>query len=244
MNKTPSFQDSFNDSAPLLKAVALCKSFHIGTRRLEILRDISLEIKRGEFIALQGASGAGKSTLLNLLAGLDLPDNGFVQIDGIRTDKISNSELSDIRNLKIGFIFQSYHLLPDFDALENVSIPARIARRPAFETRRRAIQLLEQVGLKDRMTHRPSELSGGEQQRVAIARALINNPPLIIADEPTGNLDSLTGGEILELLLRLCHQEQSTLLMATHDTLIANRADRSLHIADGKLDESPLCPSK
>ena len=244
MNKTPSFHDSFNDSAPLLKAVALCKSFHIGTRRLEILRDISLEIKRGEFIALQGASGAGKSTLLNLLAGLDLPDNGFVQIDGIRTDKISNSELSDIRNLKIGFIFQSYHLLPDFDALENVSIPARIARRPAFETRRRAIQLLEQVGLKDRMTHRPSELSGGEQQRVAIARALINNPPLIIADEPTGNLDSLTGGEILELLLRLCHQEQSTLLMATHDPLIAHRADRSLHIADGKLDESPLCPSK
>lgn len=234
---TPTTPDNTSTPKPILEGKDLHKSFLIGKRSLEILRGISIMVQRGEFIALRGASGAGKSTLLNLLAGLDIPDKGSVRIDGEpATQELSDYELTRIRNRKIGFIFQSYHLLPEFDALENVTMPARIARRPYRETEQKAIHLLEQVGLKDRMEHRPTELSGGEQQRVAIARALINDPPLLIADEPTGNLDSLTGQEILNLLLQLRNERGCTLIMATHDAEIAHLADRTFHIIDGKLE--------
>ena len=219
----------------ILQAHGLHKSFYVGKRKLEILRGISMNVRPGEFIALCGASGAGKSTLLNLLAGLDTPDEGYVLLDGKRTDLLSDKELTQIRNRQIGFIFQSYHLLPEFDALENVSMPARIARRPYRETVSEAEQLLCRVGLEDRIEHRPSELSGGEQQRVAIARALINHPSLLIADEPTGNLDSKTGREILDLLLQLRSERRCSLVMATHDAGIADQADHTFHIMDGRL---------
>lgn len=219
----------------ILQAHGLHKSFYVGKRKLEILRGISMNVRPGEFIALCGASGAGKSTLLNLLAGLDTPDEGYVLLDGKRTDQLSDKELTQIRNRQIGFIFQSYHLLPEFDALENVSMPARIARRPYRETVSEAEQLLCRVGLEDRIEHRPSELSGGEQQRVAIARALINHPSLLIADEPTGNLDSKTGREILDLLLQLRSERRCSLVMATHDAGIADQADHTFHIVDGRL---------
>ena len=219
----------------ILQAHGLHKSFYVGKRKLEILRGISMNVRPGEFIALCGASGAGKSTLLNLLAGLDTPDEGYVLLDGKRTDRLSDKELTQIRNRQIGFIFQSYHLLPEFDALENVSMPARIARRPYRETVSEAEQLLCRVGLEDRIEHRPSELSGGEQQRVAIARALINHPSLLIADEPTGNLDSKTGRENLDLLLQLRSERRCSLVMATHDAGIADQADHTFHIVDGRL---------
>jgi len=219
----------------ILQAQGLHKSFFVGKRKLEILRGISMNVRPGEFIALCGASGAGKSTLLNLLAGLDTPDEGHVILSGKRTDQLSDRELTQIRNRQIGFIFQSYHLLPEFDALENVSMPARIARRPYRETIEEAEQLLCRVGLEERIEHRPPELSGGEQQRVAIARALINHPSLLIADEPTGNLDSKTGREILDLLLQLRSERRCALVMATHDTGIADQADHTFHIVDGRL---------
>lgn len=222
-------------SSCLLQVSGLYKSFLIGPRKLDILKDISFSVKPGEFVALQGASGAGKSTLLNLIGMLDRPDGGSIILEGKATGQMSDYELSKIRNQNIGFVFQSYHLLPEFDALENVIIPARIARRPYAEVKKRGIELLRQVGLANRIAHRPSELSGGEQQRVAIARSLINDPSLLIADEPTGNLDSQTGREILDLLLELRSERSCTLVIATHDLDIAVQADQTLHIVDGSL---------
>lgn len=222
-------------SPSLLQVSGLCKSFLIGTRKLDILKDISFSVKQGEFVALQGASGAGKSTLLNLIGMLDRPDAGSIVLEGKETGQMSDYDLAKIRNHKIGFVFQSYHLLPEFDALENVIIPARIARRPYAEVKNRGIELLKQVGLANRTGHRPSELSGGEQQRVAIARSLINDPSLLIADEPTGNLDSRTGRDILNLLLQLRSERSCTLVIATHDLEIAAQADQTFHIVDGSL---------
>mgnify|MGYP000851336802 CR=1 FL=1 len=224
-------------SPPLLQVFDLHKSFTIGNRRLDILKNISFSVKAGDFVSLQGASGAGKSTLLNLIGMLDRPDAGSILIEGKQTRQMSDHDLARIRNHKIGFVFQSYHLLPEFDALENISMPARIARRPHAEVRERAVKLLEQVGLAGRADHRPSELSGGEQQRVAIARSLINNPSLLIADEPTGNLDSKTGREILDLLLRLRSERSCTLIIATHDSEIAAQANQTFHIVDGSLKD-------
>ena len=235
MNNNEFSNTDTNTEEFILQAQGLHKSFYVGKRKLEILRGISMNVRPGEFIALCGASGAGKSTLLNLLAGLDTPDEGYVLLAGKRTDQLSDRELTQIRNRQIGFIFQSYHLLPEFDALENVSMPARIARRPYRETIEEAEQLLCRVGLEERIEHRPPELSGGEQQRVAIARALINHPSLLIADEPTGNLDSQTGREILDLLLQLRSERRCALVMATHDTSIADQADHTFHIVDGRL---------
>ncbi len=166
---------------------------------------------------------------------LDRPDAGSIVLEGKETGQMSDYDLAKIRNHKIGFVFQSYHLLPEFDALENVIIPARIARRPYAEVKNRGIELLQQVGLANRTGHRPSELSGGEQQRVAIARSLINDPSLLIADEPTGNLDSQTGREILNLLLQLQSERSCTLVIATHDLEIAAQADQTFYIVDGSL---------
>jgi lipoprotein-releasing system ATP-binding protein len=223
-------------SDPLLIARNLRKRYTLGRRDVEVLRGVSLEISAGEFVALRGASGAGKSTLLHLVGGLDTPDSGEIIVSGQNLGRISSNALSRFRTEKIGFIFQAYHLLPEFDALENVSIPGRIARHNSGEVRNRAQKLLERVGLGARLDHRPYELSGGEQQRVAIARALINQPNVIIADEPTGNLDSHTGQEILALLQEIRSELNTTLLIATHDMNVANSAPRVVRLVDGQIE--------
>jgi lipoprotein-releasing system ATP-binding protein len=222
-------------AAPLVTARGLRKSYLMGKRTLEVLRDIDLVVARGEFLALRGASGAGKSTLLHLLGGLDLPNAGEISFDGTDLRSLSAGALAEWRNRRVGFIFQAYHLLPELSALENVALPARLARTSSAESARRAAALLGRVGLAERLEHRPSELSGGEQQRVAIARALVNEPDLILADEPTGNLDSHTGADIIQLLQTLREERQATFILATHDAQIAARAPRVIELADGHL---------
>ncbi len=219
----------------LLSAKGIHKTYSLGQRALEVLRGVDVELAAGDFLAMRGASGAGKSTLLHLLGGLDEPTRGEVQFDGFNLAKLSSSTLAHLRNLKIGLIFQAYYLLPELDALENVCLPARMARKPADEVAERGRELLARVGLKERMEHKPYELSGGEQQRVAIARALINEPKLILADEPTGNLDSHTGEEIIELLCGLRSEKQTTLVIATHDAKVAARAPRVMELVDGQV---------
>ncbi len=225
-------------SEPLVSAKAVSKSYELGRRSLAVLRELSLEVAPGEFVALRGASGAGKSTLLHLLGGLDRPDGGEVWFAGKNLASLPGSELAHLRNFKVGFVFQAYHLLPEMDALENVCLPARIARVPAKDAEARGRELLARVGLKERVEHRPPELSGGERQRVAIARALINEPQLILADEPTGNLDSRTGDEIIELLCSLVAERKATLIVATHDAHVADRAPKTIHLVDGKIQGS------
>lgn len=222
-------------SEPLLATRALAKSYAMGRRTLEVLRGVDVTMTRGEFVALRGASGAGKSTLLHLIGGLDTPNSGEILFDGQNVSKFSERELIHFRNRCIGFIFQSYHLLPELNALENVCLPARIGRIPANTAEIRGRELLEAVGLKERIDHKPYELSGGEQQRVAIARAMANQPDLILADEPTGNLDSHTGGEIIQLLQNLIADRKTTLLIATHDAKIAAAAPRVIELLDGEL---------
>lgn len=219
----------------LLAARGLTKSYAMGRRTVEVLRGVDLEIGRSDFLALRGASGAGKSTLLHLIGGLDSANSGEILFDGRNVAKFSEGDLCYYRNRRLGFIFQAYHLLPELTALENVCLPARIGRLAptAAETRGRA--LLEQVGLKERTEHKPYELSGGEQQRVAVARALISEPELILADEPTGNLDSRTGAEIIELLRNLCVQKHTTLVIATHDAKVAACAQRVVELIDGRI---------
>ena len=207
----------------------------MGRRTLEVLRGINLAVRRGEFLALQGASGAGKSTLLHLLGGLDHPTAGQIRFEGAEVSSLGGAALARLRNERVGFIFQAYHLFPELDALENVCLPARLARMPAAAAAARGRELLGRVGLGERMEHRPYELSGGEQQRVAIARALINSPPLILADEPTGNLDSRTGAEIIELLCALGVEKDTTLIVATHDAQVARRAPKVVHLVDGHM---------
>jgi len=216
--------------APLLRASNLKRSFKIGRRSIDVLRGISLEVAAGECVFLCGASGAGKTTLLYTLAGLERPEAGEVFFESTSVYGIGGSRLARLRNTRMGFVFQSYYLLPELTALENVLVPALIGRN---EARERAEALLKRVGLGERMHHLPAELSGGEQQRVAIARALINDPSVLFADEPTGNLDSHTGESIIELLLGLGREERRTLVVVTHDTALAQRGDRILHIEDG-----------
>jgi lipoprotein-releasing system ATP-binding protein len=219
----------------LLVARDVHKSYTMGKRTLEVLRGVSLTIGRTEFLALRGASGAGKSTLLHLLGGLDAPNSGEIIFAGQKLTNLNGASRSRWRNQKVGFIFQAYHLLPELDALENVCLPARLARVAAREAEARGRDLLGRVGLAKRLEHKPFELSGGEQQRVAIARALVNSPELILADEPTGNLDSHTGDEIMELLLALRGERQTTLIIATHDAKIAERAPKVFELVDGQL---------
>jgi ABC-type lipoprotein export system ATPase subunit len=220
----------------LLSASGLKKTYVMGKRTLEVLRGVDVEITHGGFVALRGASGTGKSTLLHLLGGLDTPNAGEIFFDGQNVSRFSDSELTHFRNRRVGFVFQAYHLLPELTALENVCLPARVARVGAGVTARRAEALLARVGLQDRLDHKPSELSGGEQQRVAIARALINEPELLLADEPTGNLDSHTGGEIIELLKGLRAEKQMTLVIATHDAKVASSAPRVIELVDGQIN--------
>jgi putative ABC transport system ATP-binding protein/lipoprotein-releasing system ATP-binding protein len=216
--------------APLLRATGLKRSFKIGRRSIDVLRGISLEVMPGEAIFLCGASGAGKTTLLYTLAGLERPEGGEVTFEETSVYGIGGSRLAKLRNTRMGFVFQSYFLLPELTALENVLVPAMIGGR---EARQRGEALLERVGLAERLHHLPAELSGGEQQRVAIARALINDPSILFADEPTGNLDSHTGESIIELLLGIGRADRRTLVVVTHDKTLAQRGDRILHIEDG-----------
>ena len=222
-------------SEALLSATGLHKTYILGKRSLEVLRGVDLELQRGEFLALRGASGAGKSTLLHLLGGLDTPNRGEVRLAGRNLSTLGRQDLARLRRKEVGFIFQAYYLLPELDALENVCLPARMARTPAAEAEARGRDLLARVGLRERVEHKPYELSGGEQQRVAIARAMINEPDLILADEPTGNLDSHTGEEIIELLCALRVEKQTTLIMATHDARVAARAPKVVELVDGQI---------
>ncbi len=219
-------------SEPHLIARDLRRSFVIGARRVEVLRGISLEVSRGEAIFLCGASGAGKSTLLYTLAGLERPEAGTVHFEGEQLYRGGDRVQARLRNERVGFVFQGYFLLPELTALENVMLPLMIGRKPSAEA---ASAALARVGLSDRLQHLPGELSGGEQQRVAIARAVMNEPSVIFADEPTGNLDSKTGGAIVELLLALVREKQTTLVVVTHDAQLATRGDRRLEIRDGLL---------
>ncbi|HVV71430.1 MAG TPA: ABC transporter ATP-binding protein [Verrucomicrobiae bacterium] len=219
----------------LLIARQIRKTYLLGKRSLEVLRGVDVELARGDFLGLRGASGAGKSTLLHLLGGLDSPNEGEIWLAKRNLARLSRRELASVRNKEIGFIFQAYYLLPELDALENVCLPARMARTPSAQAEARGRELLARVGLKDRMDHKPYELSGGEQQRVAIARALINEPDLILADEPTGNLDSHTGEEIIDLLVSLRAEKQTTLVIATHDSRVAARAPRTIELVDGEV---------
>jgi len=218
-----------------IEASGLHKAYTIGPRTLEVLRGVDLRMERGAFLALRGASGAGKSTLLHLLGGLDIPNQGKILLAGQELTRLSSAALSEFRNRKIGFIFQAYHLMPELDTLENVCLPGRIARRPAREVEAQARDLLRRVGLGERLEHKAFELSGGEQQRVALARALINDPELVLADEPTGNLDSHTGEEIIELLCDLSVEKRTTLIIATHDPKVAARAPKIMDLVDGQI---------
>ncbi len=204
----------------------------MGRRRIDVLRGISIEVAHGEVVFVCGASGAGKTTLLYTLAGLERPESGTVEFEGRKLYAGSSASQAKLRNEKMGFVFQGYFLLPELTALENVSLPGMIGGRSPLE---KAEESLRAVGLGDRMQHLPAELSGGEQQRVAIARALVNDPEIIFADEPTGNLDSKTGDAIVDLLLNLARERNKTLLVVTHDAQLAARGDRTLHIVDGML---------
>ena len=217
---------------PQLIARDIFQSFRMGPRRIEVLRGISMQIERNEAVFLSGASGAGKTTLLYTLAGLERPESGSVEFQGRRLYRGGSSAEARLRNKKMGFVFQGYFLLPELTAFENVLLPGMIGRRV---TGQEAEHSLTAVGLANRMHHLPAELSGGEQQRVAIARALTNDPDIIFADEPTGNLDSKTGDAIMDLLLNLARDRNKTLLVVTHDNRLATRGDRQLHIRDGVL---------
>ncbi len=217
---------------PQLIARDLFQSFRMGPRRIEVLRGISMKIAHGEAVFLCGASGAGKTTLLYTLAGLERPESGTVEFEGRLLYNGSSASQARLRNRKMGFVFQGYFLLPELTALENVSLPAMIGAGSRSDA---AKESLKAVGLAERMQHLPAELSGGEQQRVAIARALTNDPDIIFADEPTGNLDSKTGDAIVDLLLSVARERNKTLLVVTHDTRLAARGDRQLQIKDGVL---------
>ncbi|MFH1160456.1 MAG: ABC transporter ATP-binding protein [bacterium] len=214
----------------------IARDIHKSFGSLKVLKGISLKVQKGEIISIVGASGAGKSTLLHILGTLDKADKGEIELNGHTVHRMSDRKLSDFRNREIGFVFQFHHLLPEFTALENISIPAFIARVPKKEAKKRALELLQFMKLEDRARHKPSELSGGEQQRVAVARALVNNPGVILADEPSGNLDSTSAVELHKLFFELRDQFRQTYIIVTHNEELANMADRKLTIRDGIID--------
>jgi len=222
----------------LVKVVDIYKSYWYEKTKIDVLKGINLEIKKGAFLVLVGASGVGKSTFLNLLGTLDKPDKGEIEFETKNIFQLNSKELIRFRNQSLGFIFQFHHLLPEFTALENVILPGLIARRGKREVKEEAELLLEEVGLGKRKNHRPSQLSCGEAQRVAIVRALINNPQLVLADEPTGNLDFHTSKEVFHLLLKLTKERNHTLLLVTHNEDLAKRADRVLRLVEGKVIKS------
>jgi len=222
---------------PVIQLWGVARHYQVGKTAVAALAGVDLGIARGEFTALVGPSGSGKSTLLNLIGGLDRPSAGGIRVDGLDLDKAGEQQLVKHRRERIGFIFQSFNLLPTLTAVENVESPMVLAEVPRTERRARATTLLESVGLGQRMSHHPNEMSGGEKQRVAIARALANKPSLLLADEPTGNLDTKTGATILDLLCGLVRKSGLTLVMVTHDLEVASRADRIVHLRDGIIQQ-------
>jgi putative ABC transport system ATP-binding protein len=221
----------------VIEAENLTKTYNLGHVEVRALRGVSVHIKRGETLAIMGPSGSGKSTLMNILGCLDQATSGEYFLDGEQVSGLNDNELSSIRNRKVGFVFQSFNLLPRASALVNVELPLRYGGS-GKQIRQRAQEAIEAVGLTDRSRHHPGELSGGQQQRVAIARALVNDPAIILADEPTGNLDSVSGKEILNLLLKLNRERGTTVIIVTHDRGIAEQAHRIIHLRDGLVDES------
>ena len=223
----------------MIEARHLCKDYVMGKVTLQVLRDVSLQVEANAFVSLMGPSGAGKSTLLHLLAGLDTPTSGEMTWEGQTVSRMSDAERARFRNKRLGIVFQFYHLLPELSALENVMLPSLVSGYRADKAARlRATSCLEQVGLAQRLRHRPRELSGGEQQRVAIARALLNRPTLLLCDEPTGNLDSKTGAEIVDLLVGLHRSQNLGLVLVTHQAKLAELADRTIVLQDGRIVET------
>jgi ABC-type lipoprotein export system ATPase subunit len=221
---------------PVIKLQGIARTYQMGKTEVHALRGVSLDIDKGECVAIMGPSGSGKSTLMHILGALDRPSEGVVSFDG-RSIANENSEgLADIRGKRIGFVFQTFSLMPTLSALDNVDLAMLFQRVPRPKRRERAVKLLELVGLEDRMKHLPTELSGGEQQRVAIARALANEPQILLADEPTGNLDSKSGRQIMQLLQGLSQERGMTVILVTHDPKIADYADRTIRILDGQID--------
>ena len=225
-----------------IRAVDLTRTFEVGETIVEALRSINLEVERGQFVALVGPSGSGKSTLLNLVGGLDRPTGGQLWVDGVELSASKEKALTEHRRRRVGFVFQSFNLLPRLTAIENVALPLMFVGASERERVERAEQLLAQVGLSDRLEHRPTQLSGGEQQRVAIARALVNRPAIVLADEPTGNIDTTTGAEIMDLLRRLNREQGVTLLLVTHDPEAAGFADRVIQLRDGRIAGGEVAP--
>ena len=224
--------DSAPSSESAVEARDIVRTFQVGDNRIEVLKEVSLDVKRGEKLFLVGPSGAGKTSLLYTLAGLERPNEGDVLIDGRSLYRLRRKEQARVRNSSMGYVFQSFFLMPELTAIENVLVPAMIKRTAAKD---RAEELLERVGLADRLHHLPNELSGGEQQRVAIARSLINDPKILFADEPTGNLDTKTGIAVMDLLMELINENERTLLVVTHDKSMAELGDRKITLVDGRI---------
>ncbi len=224
-------------NTPLLQCRDLCKRYQEGSVQTDVLRNVAFSLQPGELTAIVGSSGSGKSTLLHLLGGLDAPTSGDVVFDGKSLNAMSSAAKAELRNRELGFIYQFHHLLPDFTALENVAMPLLIGKTAKAEASSRALEMLAAVGLEKRAAHRPSELSGGERQRVAIARALVNRPRLVMADEPTGNLDARNADAIFKLLGELNQQQGTAFLVVTHDLNLAKRLNRQMEMRDGQLSE-------